>query len=117
MRSKLLGLHQALLDGERREYERAHGRISNAQLFELVVGDGRFAWLRALSELVARIDERLEALEPLTGDEARALLAATRALLTPSETGSAFARRYHTALQRQPDVVMAHADIVRELGH
>ena len=32
---------------------------------------------------------------------------------TASETGEGFQRRYYDALQRQPAVVMAHADVRR----
>jgi hypothetical protein len=36
-------------------------------------------------------------------------------LLAASETGDGFARRYYEALQRQPAVVLAHADVRRVL--
>jgi hypothetical protein len=36
-------------------------------------------------------------------------------LLTASETGEGFQRRYYEALQRQPAVVLAHADVRRVL--
>ncbi len=36
-------------------------------------------------------------------------------LLTASETGDEFQKRYFEALQRQPAVVMAHADVRRAL--
>jgi hypothetical protein len=38
-----------------------------------------------------------------------ALLKRTRELLVASEAGEGFARHYFDALQRDPDVVMAHA--------
>ena len=36
-------------------------------------------------------------------------------LLTASETGEGFQRRYFDALQRQPAVVLAHADVRRTI--
>lgn len=106
----LLRLHKALLDGERVSYERVHGRIpSNGAFFQLVLGDAWFAWLRPLSQLMARFDELCEENEDSSHAEIAELMASARALLTPSEAGEGFARHYYDALQREPDVVLAHA--------
>jgi hypothetical protein len=42
------------------------------------------------------------------GIEAERLIAQAWDLLAPNETGTGFARRYFEALQRDPDVVLAH---------
>ncbi len=106
----LLRLHKALLDGERVSYERVHGRIpSNGAFFQLVLGDAWFAWLRPLSQLMARLDELCEAEDASSRTEITALIASVRTLLTPSEAGEGFARHYYDALQREPNVVLAHA--------
>lgn len=106
----LLRLHKALLDGERVSYERVHGRIpSNGAFFQLVLGDAWFAWLRPLSQLMARFDELCEENEDSSRPEMEELIASARALLAPSEAGEGFARHYYDALQREPDVVLAHA--------
>ena len=106
----LLRLHKALLDGERVSYERVHGRIpSNGAFFQLVLGDAWFAWLRPLSQLMARFDELCEEDEDSSHAEMAELMDSARALLTPSEAGEGFARHYYDALQREPDVVLAHA--------
>lgn len=106
----LLRLHKALLDGERVSYERVHGRIpSNGAFFQLVLGDAWFAWLRPLSQLMARLDELCEEDEDAGRAEIAELMATARTLLTPSEVGEGFARHYYDALQRDPDVVLAHA--------
>jgi hypothetical protein len=39
------------------------------------------------------------------------LLASARTLLMPSAEGEGFGRQYHDALQRAPDVVLAHATV------
>ncbi len=106
----LLRLHKALLDGERVSYERVHGRIpSNGAFFQLVLGDAWFAWLRPLSHLMARFDELCEEDEASSRAEIAEVIASARTLLTPSEDGEGFARHYYDALQREPDVVLAHA--------
>lgn len=111
----LLRLHKALLDDERVSYERVHGRIqSNGVFLQLVLDDAWFAWLRPLSQAMAKLDELGEADELPGGLDSGTLLASIRTLLTPSEEGTGFGRHYYEALQREPDVVLAHA-VVRTL--
>lgn len=116
LRGRLLSLHKVLLDDARVAYEMDRGRIgSNANLLQLVINDPWFAWLHALSGLVVRIDETIEADSPATEADGAALVEQVERLLTASEEGEGFARRYYEALQRQPAVVMAHSDVRRTL--
>ena len=116
LRTGLLQLHKVLLDDARAAYEMDRGRIaSNANLLQLVINDPWFAWLHPLSELVVRIDETIEPESPATQADGAALLEQAERLLVPAEGGETFARRYFEALQRQPSVVLAHADVRRVL--
>jgi catechol 2,3-dioxygenase len=116
LRGKLLQLHKVLLDDARATYEMDRGRVaSNATLLQLVINDPWFAWLHALSELVVRIDETVDTDSPATDADAATLIDQVEKLLTASETGETFQRRYFDALQRQPAVVMAHADVRRAI--
>ena len=116
LRNGLLGLHKTLLDSERAIYERDIARItSSGELLRLVMYDPWFAWLHELSELVVWIDEALDAEEPPNGLEAERLIGQARDLLAPNETGKGFAKRYFEALQRDPDVVLAHAQMRKVL--
>jgi catechol 2,3-dioxygenase len=116
VRSRLLDLHKVLLDDTKAAYELDRGRIpSNATLLQLVINDPWFAWLHSLSELVVRIDEVMEVDAPATDADAVALIEQVDRLLTASENGEGFQRRYYEALQRQPAVVLAHADVRRLL--
>jgi hypothetical protein len=116
LRNGLLSLHKTLLDSERGTYERDIARIgSSGELLKLVLYDPWFAWLHELSEFVVLIDETVDALDktldaeaPPPGIEAERLIAQAWELLAPNETGTGFARRYFEALQRDPDVVLAH---------
>jgi hypothetical protein len=109
LRNSLLSLHKTLLDSEQASYERDIARIeSKNELLRLVLYDTWFAWLHELSELVVLIDETLDAKEPPDGADADRLIAQARELLTPNEEGQGFAKRYFEALQRDPDVVLAH---------
>ena len=108
----LLRLHKALLDDERLSYERVHGRIaSNGAFLQMVLSDAWFAWLRPLSQLMAKLDELGETDEPSTSEEIATLLTSVRTLLSPTEEGQGFGRQYYDALQRSPDVVLAHATV------
>jgi hypothetical protein len=111
LRRVLLHLHKALLDTERVAYEQVYGQVSSGELLQLVINHEQFAWLHAISELIVRIDEMLDADEPVTTSAAESLLAQARALLKPSETEGEFARRYYAALQREPAAVLAHREV------
>ncbi len=116
VRGRLLGLHKALLDDTKAAYEMDRGRVgSSGSLLQLVINDPWFAWLHPLSELVVRIDETIEPESPATASDASALLEQVEHLLTPGENGDPFSRRYFDALQRQPAVVLAHADVRRAI--
>jgi hypothetical protein len=120
LRHGLLRLHKLLLDLERRDYERARGRISNSYEFlQLVLKDPWFDWLHRLSELIVQIDESLDTREtetPTSEDDAQALIERAKALLAPSETGTQFQKNYFLALQQSPDVVLLHSEVMRMLG-
>jgi catechol 2,3-dioxygenase len=116
LRGTLLQLHKVLLDDARASYEMDRGRVaSNATLLQLVINDPWFAWLHSLSELVVRIDETVDADSPATDADGAVLIDQVEKLLTASETGEGFQRRYFDALQRQPAVVMAHAEVRRAI--
>ncbi|MBA3514325.1 MAG: hypothetical protein H0T77_08125 [Pyrinomonadaceae bacterium] len=117
LRKPLLHLHKTLLDMERQAYEQTHGRVDNSyEVLQLVMHDPWFAWLHSLSELVVRIDEVLDVKESLKNSEAVAVIDQARVLLTPSETGSGFQKKYFSSLQQSPDVVLAHSKVVKHLG-
>ncbi|MBE9003459.1 hypothetical protein IQ259_00035 [Fortiea sp. LEGE XX443] len=100
-----------LLDTERISYEQVRGRVSSSELFQLVVADEQFAWLHCISELVVQIDETLSSDQPISLKDVQNLIASGRILIAPSEAGNEFARKYYAALQREPSVVLAHAEV------
>ena len=120
LRHALLRLHKLLLDLERRDFERARGRISNSYEFlQLVLKDPWFAWLHRLSELIVQIDESLDTRDqevPMTEQDAKALIERAKTLLAPSESGTQFQKNYFLALQQSPDVVLLHSEVMRMLG-
>jgi hypothetical protein len=117
LRHALLTHHKTLLDAERARYEHDVEKIkSSGQLLSLVLRDPFFAWLHELSELIVMIDETLDADEPASAADAARLLAQARTLLTPVESGTGFRGQYFDALQRDPDVVIAHGAAMKALA-
>lgn len=116
IRYGLLGLHKALIVAEQLTFERIYGRVdSTGQLLQLVMNDPWFTWLHPLSNMVVRIDELLDDGEVLTVEDVAALMTEIRGLIRPSESGDGFERSYYEALQRAPDVVMAHCEVKKLL--
>jgi hypothetical protein len=114
LREALLRLHKALIDSERIGYEQTMGTIPSPNHFlQLLTRDPWFAWLHPLSELIVMMDEALEAKEPLTIAGADVLVKQARELLVVSESDEGFSHHYFIALQRDPDVVLAHAEAAK----
>lgn len=117
VRTVLLRLHKTLLDFEREGYERARGKIGNSYEFlQLVMSDAWFAWLRQLSELIVEMDELLASKEKPKEGTALALVQQANMLLTPSESGSEFQKKYFAAMQQSPEVVLAHSEFANLRG-
>jgi hypothetical protein len=113
LRLTLLRLHKTLLDMERRDYERINGHVSTGELYRLVIDHEQFAWLHNLSEFVVRLDETLAGETPVTPADTHDAIVLARKMFAPSESGDAFQKRYFGAIQRDPAVVMEHAELAR----
>src|SRR5438874_230404 len=114
LREGYLDLHKALLESERIGYEQAFGTIPSAgQFLQLAIRDPWFAWLRPLSEFITSLDERIEAEEQVTAGDVNDFAKRGRALLKPEDAGEGFSKHYYDALQRDPDVVLAHGRIAK----
>ena len=113
LRNSLLRIHKTLLDMERHDYEKANGAVNAGELFRLVIGHAQFAWLHNISEFVVRIDETLSGEAPVTPEDAATAITLARKMFTPSESGDGFQKKYFDAIQREPSVVMEHAELAR----
>lgn len=118
LRSLLLKLHKALLDAEQDSYERVHGPItSKGELFQLVISDEWFDWLRPISQFIVRIDETISSKEPVSPNQLHVLLEAARDLLPlESAADSETAVRYQRAVQNYPAIATMHAEMMELLG-
>ena len=118
VRDSLAELHRVLLDAERREIERVTGRLSSGEYLQMLLHDPRFAWLRPFGRMVATLDgsmhEARKAGQEISDEEFQDLcnrVAGVVAIRTQLEAGY----RYRDLLQREPDVVLAHAALTRSL--
>jgi hypothetical protein len=117
VRSALLTLHKSLVESERVEYEKVIGKIQSPSHFlQLLTNDPWFAWLSPISQLIVSMDETLDAKKPLTSAAVDALAKEVQRLLIPTETGEGFSKHYYEALQRDPDVVLAHGQVAKLRG-
>jgi hypothetical protein len=111
-RKAALGLHKRLIEGQRLAYEREHGRVGTpAEMLKLVAYDPSFAWLRPLSQLVMALDEVLANPELSESEAAKVRADCERMFIEPG-----FETPYLALLQKNPDVVVAHAQLQRELA-
>jgi hypothetical protein len=118
LRLPLLALHKAVLTSERRAVEKVHGELSGTQFLQIVSDPVRYGWLKPFSELILAIDETLDVKDD-DEDEAIAtpaeLVERTRELLLPPKADAPFGRRYLSLMQREPELVMAHSAVAKQL--
>jgi hypothetical protein len=107
LRSALLALHKSLLAAERRQVERVHGRLGNAEFLQIVSDPVRYGWLKPFTELLLHFDD-----EEYAGD----LAADARELLLPPKAETPFGRRYLSLMQREPGLVVDHRTVTRLLA-
>jgi len=118
LRLPLLALHKAVLATERHTLERVHGELSGAQFLQIVSDPLRYGWLQPFSSLILAVDDTLDVQEDddeneiATPDE---LIDRVRELLLPPKADTPFGRRYLSLMQREPDLVLAHAAVARLL--
>lgn len=137
VRDAALYLHKVLIQAVRLDYERTNGRVENpTQLWQLVLTDPQFAWLRPLSQWLVTLDDDDEPIaddgEPeVTASEAIAAAvrgldhsavldeldhsAAVRGELESLFEDPEWTRPYLQVLQDVPEVVLAHARLQQEL--
>lgn len=115
----LRGLHRALMERARDDYEQQRGvKLGPGQLLHLLVTDPHFSWLRALSEVMVEIDVIAEGDASLRDEAAGAVRAVVENLLAvakPGDTTSPFSDRLWPYVREDPHIAMALADVKRAL--
>ena len=107
----LQALHKQIL-----EAEGAHlpGR-SSLELLDHLVNDPAWAWLRALSTLIADLDEALAKDAEVTASDAAAAASHVRALVfgLGEPRDEAFLSRYRPLLQHSAELASTHGELKR----
>jgi hypothetical protein len=116
LRPLLLRLHKDLMEGVRIAYEEEHGTIpSTGEYFRLVLGHESFSWLRPISQLIVRVDERIAAKKPEVAENAEVLVAEVHNLLALLEEDSEQHNHYHQALKHNPNIAVIYAEAIKLL--
>ena len=112
LRHNLLELHRAIVNFERRDYERRTGEVGAAAFLRVLIEDEAYAWLRPLSALIVQMDEEKE--RPVAEVET-ALFGETRAMLKLDPAGTPFQSRYAWLVEQSPEVAYAHGGVMQVL--
>jgi hypothetical protein len=116
LRHTLLELHKAMLGVQRIEYERANGRIeTSGEFLGLVLNHPDFEWIRALSALIAQLDEWADD-EAAVPEGYGGLVNALRDLIRREGSNAAFSAKYWKMVEDEPDVTVAHVKAWRQIG-
>ena len=122
LRNALLGLHRHLIELERRDYEKVHGRQSAGEFLQVMAYAESMRWLEPLSRLIVLLDE---AMEPTTSNhsdtgaaEAPSIVARrVREMLKLEHSAEAdFSGHYQRHFHTSPELAMAHAAVIKALG-
>ena len=114
LRAALLELHRTVLKAQQLRYERDHGRVdSPGELLQLVVRHPEFAWIRALSALIAQLDEWSQSQAEAREEEIAATVRALQTLIQPDGTNAEFTTRYWPLLEMTPEALVAHVKLWR----
>lgn len=113
----LLELHRGLLEFERKNYESTNGDIGSSRNFlDLLMNHPAFNWLRKLSGLIVIIDEMIDpTAKNSTNQTPQELALEIEKLLTPDKQGNEFSQKYHTAIDHEPTIAIAHGQAMIEL--
>jgi hypothetical protein len=116
LRLELLELHRSVIEAQRIDYERTHGRVeTNAEFLGLVLNHPQFEWIRVLSSLIASMDALEDAGAAAGEGEREALLGRLRDLLHPRGADRVFTERYWRMVEEDPEVTVPHARVWRLL--
>jgi len=84
--------------------------FSRAAFLQIVSDPLRYGWLKPFSELILAFEEDEDERAP-----AEELRERTRDLLLPPSQKTPFGRRYLSLMQREPGLVLAHAELAKML--
>ena len=114
LRRALLDLHRALIDLERRGYEKQWGAQSAGDFLQVVAFSDEMRWLEPLTRLIVMLDESIDADSP---DVTQAVVTTRiREVLNLDRSRTdEFSVRYLAHFDASPDLAAAHAKLLAAL--
>jgi hypothetical protein len=113
----LRALHRALVASVQVGFEKLHGRVRGpGALLQLVLDDPLFTWLRPMSLLITQLDELLDDEAAIDPQQLAEILSTLERWTSNRGEGGELAANYLALLQTDPDVVMAHAALDKQLA-
>jgi hypothetical protein len=95
-----------------------YGELSGTQFLQIVSDPLRYGWLQPFSGLILAIDDTLDVKDDDGENEIATpeeLLERARDLLLPPKADTPFGRRYVSLMQKDPELVIAHAGVAKLL--
>lgn len=115
LRGALLDLHRELVELERREYEKWHGRQSAGDFLQVLAYGDELRWLEPLSRLIVMLDEALDGKADATLTPAAVSRRAQELLRLDREAGEGYAQRYAHHFDHSPELAAAHMAVLAVL--
>lgn len=107
--SALSKIHKTLLDNEIEEIEiKLNVKLSPADQLQILLNDPALNWLRALSQLIAAVDEVYFQKEPIQQVQFETSLKSVEDLFS-NENDSLFSKQYRSLLTKVPDLMLKHS--------
>ena len=104
-------IHKMLLESEIEKHEKQHGITMNpAARLQALLTAPEFAWLRALSQLMAAIDEVYFQKEPIREEQMQTLKKDVEALLLQTAE-SEFSTKYRSLVGTVPGLIIEHGNL------
>lgn len=113
-RRALLQHHRNLLEVARRDWQRQNERlVSPTELLQLLMDEPALQWLRAVSSMIARLDEDL--VEPTLGTAESIIASADRLFVDNDPDQAAFQILYREAVAKSAEVALTHVQVVHAI--
>ena len=108
-------IHKMLFENEMEIFEKQQGQsIGAAARLQILLNSTELAWLRALSQLLASVDEIYFQKVAILPEQMNLIKVQIQELLLPSSE-TEFAKKYHSMLVTVPDLIVEHAHLVAAL--
>lgn len=118
VRRALFRLHKALVDAERASRERTAGPLPSALFLQSLLQDPELAWLRPFSGLIVEMDEALASAPAMSPAAMSEYVDRVERLVSAADEPNAGVRnatRYGEASRRDPEVLLAHVELMSRI--